>query len=680
MTIPDWLLLFLTGLPLLSGAFLLAASAFPLTRGRVSERLARTVAVGAAGLAALSALLLLPYASYSPPASEAFLQVEWLPGTGPMSIAPGTTGLYAGLVTSWSAFFALLASRRRGSGGPSPLGCALTLFALAAANFAFLSQQFLGRYVALEIVALVVAFMPLVEAVGAAARRGPADLRLSTATYLILRVGDAGLLAAILILMGAGGSLDITTALEAGKALPAALLAWAVGGFLLAVWVKQGAWPFHLWLSGGRALTLGSRAWLYATVMPNLGTYLLYRITPLLALSDPLRTATMWLGAGSAIVAMLLAWAALGRSAPPDLDTGLIYLGAAQGGLALYVSAAGSGSLVWLILLAVTLPRLLLFLAADAAERTNSRLGRRAAASAFGGGALLIAVFFLLVTWWSREIGAPAGPSLLSEGAFLAAQVAVSLIVIWIARLSWRLWSGSGARSPAQSPPEPEPGSAQIGWMQRTVTGILFFCTLAGALAWRSLLTHLLSASHAPPLPAASAGHVAAFALALLVAMIVAGSIRLLGPQRQGQAVPYQSQETDPAHTDLSKRGEYRLEEGLSQIARVLRDVVEVNIQERILVTMVRVVVDGAQWAYRLMETQFLEGLLGRAVAVIVGAGQTAYHNVEQKGLEGTLRQVVVSILALNRRLQRLHTGKLRHNLIWIMFSLAVAILALILY
>jgi hypothetical protein len=107
-----------------------------------------------------------------------------------------------------------------------PFSAALLLLMLSAANIAFLSKNFLGRYVALEVVGLGIALAPLLEV-----REGA---RLARWVYLLLRLGDVGLLLAILVLHRAAGTLDINAALSASLTLPPALLAWIVGGFVLA--------------------------------------------------------------------------------------------------------------------------------------------------------------------------------------------------------------------------------------------------------------------------------------------------------------------------------------------------------------------------------------------------------------------------------------------------------------
>ncbi|MFN2165869.1 MAG: hypothetical protein ACK2U9_06370, partial [Anaerolineae bacterium] len=57
-----------------------------------------------------------------------------------------------------------------------------------------------------------------------------------------------------------------------------------------------------------------------------------------------------------------------------------------------------------------------------------------------------------------------------------------------------------------------------------------------------------------------------------------------------------------------------------------------------------------------------------------------AYRTIEQEGLEGILRRAVSGALALGRRIQRWHTGRLRRNLLWVPVALALAIIALIVY
>ena len=677
------------GLPLLATGAVLALCRRP--------RLARAVALTATGLTALCALALLPHTGDSPA-----IVVEWLPGAGPMGLTTGATGLYAVLVTTWGAFLVLLGATSRSAERP-PLSAAVTLLALAAANVVFLTDHFLARYVALEIVALCIALALLVEV------RNSAGIHLAWKSYLLLRLGDAGLLTAILILEDVSGTLSIGPALSAGGALDGVRLGWVVGGLVLAVWVKLGICPFHLWSQPGRLLSLASQTWLYATVMPNLGLYLLYRITPLLALSGPLQTVALWLGAGGAALAALIALT------QADVRAALVYVGAAQGGLALFIAASGVKPAVWLGLLALTPLRLVLFLAADAAQRSDQATRRRAAACFFALGGLALTAFGLLTTWWARELA----PSSIA-GALFVAEAAVALTGIWVASAAWQLNNEQLTMTNDQS-------AKAVHWNQWMAVGLLGGGVLAGGLAWGPLTRHLAAASRMtlpaiPTLPALLRYAVTAPALLVVTALVLA----VWQLQRRSGLGPLIS--AQPAEEV------YNLEERLVRTAQVLHTVIEVGILEQIVALTVRAVVDGARVTYRVVERDGLESLLRGSVRVVMDGARLTYRVVERDGLESLLRgsarvvmdgarltyrvverdglesllrgsarvvmdearvtyrvveheglegfprHSVQAVLALGRGLQRWHTGRLRRNLLWVAVSLALVVLTLVLY
>jgi NADH:ubiquinone oxidoreductase subunit 5 (subunit L)/multisubunit Na+/H+ antiporter MnhA subunit len=646
------------GLPLLASALVAMASR------RIHRSAAHRVTLGAIGLTALFVLaLLLPDVFHLHSGGGSSVTVEWLPGSGPMGLTTGTSSVYAVLVTTWAGFLAFLGTASRGVEF-RPLSGAVTLLALASANIAFLADHFLARYVALEAVALCVALAPLVEV------RDPASTRLAWSTYLLLRIGDAGLLLAILILGDIVGTLSIDPALgsvlssmeRAGSELDAVRLGWMVAGFVLAVWVKLGGWPFHLWTQTGRRLSLASQAWLYAAVVPNLGAYLLYRVTPLLALAGPLQMAALWLGAGAAALATLIA---LTQS---DVRAALVYVGAAQGGLALFTAATGNKPVVWVGLLVLTPLRLLLFLASDVSRNSNSatlrmsaiRL-RRVAACLFALGGLALAAFDLLMTWWAREAGAPLD-------ALFIAEAAVALTAVWTARTAWLL-------SDVRHPHRPLPGTGDeiaVHWTQGIVVGLLGGGALACGLTFGPLLRYLIAASHMtlPTLPTFPALlRYAATAPALLAVLVL--SLAAWRLQRRSKQEP--SGVVEPAEEV------YDLEEGLARAAQVLHSVVEVGIAEQIITLVVRTVVQGARAAWAV-EHRGLEGITSRSAQAVVNGAHTARRIVEQEGLEGVLRRAVRMITTLSRIFQRWHTGRLRRNLLWVPITLVLAVLALAVY
>ena len=386
-------------LPLLSGSTLLGTLLF--TPGQSVDEppiIGRYIALTVTGLATVCAAALALNGDQEVP-----FQLNWLPGAGAMTFSLGTTGLYAALATTSTAFLALLMCylppylpsressrpvyRRAKLRAPStvyPSG--LLLLTLAAANTAFLSGHFLGRYVALEIAGVCIALVPLLTL---ARDTGP---RLAKFVYLVLRVGDTGFLIGMLILMNTAGTLNIGPALESGASLDAPHLTWVIIGFVLAVWVKIGAWPFEGWQQIGEQFDPTSHGWTYATVMPNLGFYLLYRITPLLALQPALQTWVLWLSLGGMVLVTVIAL--LKR----DLLPAVVYLNAAQGGLALCLAAGGLQKLILTLMLVATPLRLLFLWGSDALQDKSPRV-HRIGAVVIGVGSSLLTGFNGYLVW-----------------------------------------------------------------------------------------------------------------------------------------------------------------------------------------------------------------------------------------------------------------------------------------
>ncbi len=363
--------------PLLSSVVL-----FSLAR-RVSSAMGQRIALAVTGLATVCAATLALNGEHDVP-----FQLTWLPGTGAMTFSLAVTGLYAALTTTGAAFLALLIPRLPSTVYrlPSTPATGLLLLTLAAANTAFLSGHFLGRYVALEVAGVCIALVPLLAL---ARDAGP---RLAKFVYLVLRVGDTGFLVAMLMLMNAAGTLDIGPALESGASLDVTRLTWVILGFVLAVWVKIGAWPFEGWQQIGEQFDPASHGWTYATVMPNLGLYLLYRIMPLLALQPTLRTWIVWLSLGG--MALVTALALLKR----DLRRAQVYLNAAQGGLALCLAAEGLQGLIATLLLVMTPLRLLFLWSSDVVQDTSLR-SRRMRGVLIGVGGVLLTGFNAYLVW-----------------------------------------------------------------------------------------------------------------------------------------------------------------------------------------------------------------------------------------------------------------------------------------
>jgi NADH:ubiquinone oxidoreductase subunit 5 (subunit L)/multisubunit Na+/H+ antiporter MnhA subunit len=555
---------------------------------------------------------------------------EWLPGAGPMGLTTGASGLYAALATTLGLFLVLLsapaaplANKEKNRDGLFPV----LLLALAGANGALLADHFLLRYVALEIAALCIFLAPLAE------RPTPAVDPSARGGYLLLRLGDAGLLAAILILWHTSGTLNIDPALEAGKTLAPAQLIWTTAGLVLAVWVKLGGWPFHRWSQTGQQLSLASQAWLYATIVPNLGLYLLYRVTPLLAYAGPVQTAALWIGAIGALLAALLA------QAQPGPRAAMVHVGAAQGGLMLLAAAAGVKSAVWLGLLALTPLRLLLFLASDAAQNAKSTVARRVATGLRIFGGLALMGFNLAAMWWARG-NVPA-------------------VALFITQVAAALMSMEAVKPCEGSNPR------KVQWAALTLLSVI---VLIGGLAFGSLVRFAADVTHTMPLVTPTLQTLTTSLLALVVATVL--TLVLWQLHRWSAPTPA------PQKVD---RKTWDSEKGLAHIAETLHTAIEVTILERIIAWIKRTVTDSARIVW-IVEHGVLEGIVDRSVQAVMDSATVAYRTIEQEGLEGVLRRAVSGTLALGRRMQRWHTGRLRRNLLWVPVALALAIIALVVY
>ncbi len=629
------LTLVILGLPLLTAVGLAVAPRF------VPERAAYVLAPVTTSLVALIALVLLPHVGES----AVIVGIEWFPGAGSMGLVLDVASLCVILAISVSGFFVFLYALADDV-RPKPLSWALMLLAWGAANAAFLANHFLGRYVALEIVALCVALLPLVPF-----RDSAAGIRMSSAIYLLLRLGDAGLLVAILELEAVSGTLFITPALQAGEALRGAPLQVMVVGFVLAVWVKLGGWPFHLWVQAGRRLALAPRLWLYATVVPSLGAYLLYRVTPLLVVSDALQTTVLWMGACSALLAALIL-------TQTNQDRMLAWAGALQSGLILCVAAAGVKYAVWFGLLVLMPVRLLLFLSIDLAKR--SRLPwRRVAVALFVLGGLALVALDMLHIWW-------AGEGDVSSAALFVAEMAVGVMVLWVVRMAWQLWHLEPALQSSD-------GAAKSRVMRWMAVGGLAAGVLVGGGMFKPL-THNLSRAVDVTLPLPSSwGALWLPSLALAgLALLLGGILGLiLGWQRNRWG-----RVRSPAAVS-TRDSPWGLQKGVLKIAQMLHNVVEVDTLEWLLRFVTQTVAKGVKFV-GFVEHECLDKWLLGSVAQTVSNGVEAIRFMERECLDQVIHQSVRAVVRAVRIVQRWHTGKLRYNLLWLPAALLLATFLLI--
>jgi hypothetical protein len=168
--------------------------------------------------------------------------------------------------------------------------------ALSAGCLAFYSGQFMMRYIALEVVGLLVALTAIVSF---------ANLIPFGVIFLILRLGDLSMLAAILILYQPARTLDINTMITQAAQMPLNSQAWVLAGFLFAVIVKVALFPMGGWLQIARENKQFITIWISAILMPAMGYYLLYRIVPIFQYQSVFQVVTLAL-ASALLLAILL--------------------------------------------------------------------------------------------------------------------------------------------------------------------------------------------------------------------------------------------------------------------------------------------------------------------------------------------------------------------------------------
>ena len=176
--------------------------------------------------------------------------------------------------------------------------------------------------------------------------------------FLLNRLGDLGLLAALGALLASGAApttpLDLP-ALSAARALAAGPLAVLAGaGLALAAVAKSAQWPLTPWLPRAMAGPTPVSALLHAATLVAAGAYVLARVYPLLP--APVLTGLAVIGAITAV------WAAVAALGQTDLKRVLAYSTASQLGFVFLALGTGSPGAAVLHLLAHAFFKASLFL------------------------------------------------------------------------------------------------------------------------------------------------------------------------------------------------------------------------------------------------------------------------------------------------------------------------------
>jgi NAD(P)H-quinone oxidoreductase subunit 5 len=299
----------------------------------------------------------------------------------------------------------------------------------------------------------------------------PQALMAAHKKFLVSRVADLCLLAAVVLLGLAAGSLRLSDLHAWARQVPALPLEAEAAAVLLVLGacLKSAQLPFHGWLTQVMEAPTPVSALLHAGVV-NIGGFLMLRLSPLMARAEPAQTLLVLVGAATAVVAALVATTRV------SVKVALAWSTIAQMGFMLVQCGLGAYSLALLHLLAHSLYKAHAFLAAGSTvDAWRARALLPASAPAPLGRWLLAAPLSLLAV---AAVGALAGVSPREEPALwaLCTLLALSLTPLLV-------------RAPG-------------GGVRRLATlGLAALGIAALSFTWHALFGPLL-----PATPAASAG------------------------------------------------------------------------------------------------------------------------------------------------------------------------------
>jgi len=310
--------------------------------------------------------------------------------------------------------------------------------------------------------------------------KDPKAVRAGTKAFIVTRLGDVGLLAAIIVLWQATSTTNIFEILDLAQRgdIPLYLLGLAGGGFILGAVGKSAQFPLHVWLPDAMEAPTTISALIHAACLVNAGVYLLALTYPMFLMLTWWGSLVLWIGAITALLAGILALIEY------DIKRVLAYSTISQ--LGFMVAAVGVGGIFasQFHLLNHAVFKALLFLCAGAIVhaigtrdlRQMGGLGAKMPLTQFccAVGVLALAGIPVLNGFWSKD--------LILESVVMAGDLAaIPLIILIIAavftaayslRMYWMAFAG----------PRPYEQEAHDGPWQMSVP--LIVLALAAMLMW----------------------------------------------------------------------------------------------------------------------------------------------------------------------------------------------------
>jgi len=221
--------------------------------------------------------------------------ITWQPSAGEMCLLFEKSSLLLVLLVC-SSLLLVIAIHHSQTSVTSSSQLGLALVSISAANIAFLTEHFLLRYAALEAVGLCVVGAALVLS-----RSNKKAWDNAKLVFLNFRLGDIGLLAAILLFYANTSTFNISQNFNLAAQLPLTIRVILTAGLLSAVWIKMAIWPLDFWADNCSSLPPRMRTWFVDLLLPSLGAYLLYRTSPLLLSNNGISQWVVFFGCAAAI-------------------------------------------------------------------------------------------------------------------------------------------------------------------------------------------------------------------------------------------------------------------------------------------------------------------------------------------------------------------------------------------
>jgi multicomponent K+:H+ antiporter subunit A len=250
----------------------------------LAERLGRSACAAAAGIAPLTALVLLLSQQSSVFAGELLkFKLEWLPALG-LNLSLRLDGLgflFALLILGIGLLVILYARYYLAKQEPMGRFFAFLLLFMGAMLGVVLSENLLLMLMFWELTSLSSFLLIGFWNSRSDARKG------ARMALVVTGGGGLALLAGILLLGHIAGSFELSQVLAAGYAIRAhELYPLALILVLLGVFTKSAQFPFHFWLPHAMAAPTPVSAYLHSATMVKAGVFLLARLYPALAGSE----------------------------------------------------------------------------------------------------------------------------------------------------------------------------------------------------------------------------------------------------------------------------------------------------------------------------------------------------------------------------------------------------------